>query len=785
MLGTSLLVNLSYFDTILKQDKENYVFENSLFVVKQLRTEIEGQISSATKDIELYSNLLFFSSTRWEQLFQKQTLIDGFKLFSQGDQSVYIRKNFLEKDKSYQIELKELLNRESSFPDFGFSFERVEEEDSLLVTYQDLEKNRIKYVVNMSELFQRMSVDKLHEYLIYDLDGRVIFSSVESDIEAGLIKQLIDVKGTGSQLISFEKRKLLSSYSIITSLGIGVVILTDSNKAYAAIQWLSNRVLGVGLILIGAALILGLYFSYKVSSPIIQLEEAAGRVAQGDFTSQVSIISGDELESLGDSFNSMARDIEDYSRNLEQKVEDRTRELSEAHNFINTMINSIDQGLMVLDQNLTCYGTHSVACERIFGKNPEGLSLADIVEYEGQQVDTLEKWKKLLAVESLSFDMRVGLGPKSITLKRKEGDKYIEFSYFQMKNTSNLQDLVVVATDKTREEASRKELRRKNSYVDMIFKILQNRQAFNNFMAEVDARVDQIRSNLVANHPLEKSRILFHTLSGSFGIYSVNNLAEQTQKIELLLKDSDLSDASIRQEIIDSANEFFIDYQKFKKDLYQAILNEQTSYELTELEANAIKNAIKNEDLIKLKELTTDIFEMISLNEILSPYRHLVKNLASHIQKEVQDLKINGGKIRINSKKYADFFTELVHLFRNCLDHGLEDPEERAATRKPSQGLIQVSGVKEAGKLILTIKDDGRGIDYEKLKLHPMAKDLESDEELGQLIFLEDVSTAKKDSQLSGLGVGMSALKDAVIKLDGEIRVHSVRGEGTTFTFII
>lgn len=133
----------------------------------------------------------------------------------------------------------------------------------------------------------------------------------------------------------------------------------------------------------------------------------------------------------------------------------------------------------------------------------------------------------------------------------------------------------------------------------------------------------------------------------------------------------------------------------------------------------------------------------------------------------------------------------LTHMIRNAVDHGLEKPEVRETEGKDSIGTIRLSAAHRSGSVFIEISDDGAGLNREKIlekavEKHLVPKDAElSDPEIDNLLFLPGFSTAGQVSNLSGRGVGMDVVKNAVQALGGRVSITSMQGKGTTFTIVL
>ncbi|MET0752823.1 MAG: ATP-binding protein [Pyrinomonadaceae bacterium] len=166
------------------------------------------------------------------------------------------------------------------------------------------------------------------------------------------------------------------------------------------------------------------------------------------------------------------------------------------------------------------------------------------------------------------------------------------------------------------------------------------------------------------------------------------------------------------------------------------------------------------------------------------------KDLARKFGKEIQ-ITISDDEIELSTEKSKLIFDILLHLVRNAVDHAIEKPDERIARGKESSGTIEISLKTTKNGLELSVKDDGKGIDLEKIKAKAIEKNLISDSEILteremlDLIFLHEFSTSETISEISGRGVGLDAVKDLAENAGGKIRVESLKDAGTTFEIFL
>ncbi len=178
---------------------------------------------------------------------------------------------------------------------------------------------------------------------------------------------------------------------------------------------------------------------------------------------------------------------------------------------------------------------------------------------------------------------------------------------------------------------------------------------------------------------------------------------------------------------------------------------------------------------------------MVPIGQVFDRFPRLVRDVAKARHKEVR-LQIDGEQTELDKTIVDEIGEPLMHLLRNCIDHGIETPEEREAAGKPPAGTISLNAYHGGNQVIIEISDDGRGIDLERVRARGIALGLISTEErlteqeIVELIFTPGFSTADVVSDVSGRGVGMDVVKKNVTRLKGVFEVDTEGGRGTRFT---
>jgi len=179
---------------------------------------------------------------------------------------------------------------------------------------------------------------------------------------------------------------------------------------------------------------------------------------------------------------------------------------------------------------------------------------------------------------------------------------------------------------------------------------------------------------------------------------------------------------------------------------------------------------------------------MQPVKKIFSKFPRIVRDLAKKLNKKV-NLVLEGEDTEIDRSILDKLEDPLIHLVRNAIDHGIETPEERIKAGKPEEGTIKLSAFQEGDRIIISIEDDGKGIDVEKVKKKAVEKGLITseqaenmqDKEAFELLFMPGFSTADQVSEVSGRGVGMDVVASTIHNLRGSIEVESEKGKGSKF----
>jgi two-component system chemotaxis sensor kinase CheA len=181
---------------------------------------------------------------------------------------------------------------------------------------------------------------------------------------------------------------------------------------------------------------------------------------------------------------------------------------------------------------------------------------------------------------------------------------------------------------------------------------------------------------------------------------------------------------------------------------------------------------------------------MMPIGTTFTRFKRLVHDLSAELGKEI-DLVTDGAETELDKTVLDQLADPLVHLIRNSIDHGIEPVEERLRSEKPRRGVVRLAAVHTGSNVVVSIRDDGRGLDKNRILAKAVSKRLVqpdaplSDKEIFNLIFLPGFSTAEQVTNVSGRGVGMDVVKRKIEALRGSISIESEPQKGTTISLTL
>ena len=322
-------------------------------------------------------------------------------------------------------------------------------------------------------------------------------------------------------------------------------------------------------------------------------------------------------------------------------------------------------------------------------------------------------------------------------------------------------------------------LDRLDSLVALIGEMVVNRSAFNQRLADFEARIEDMQASV------ERFRNVAQDVETRYSVEALKSGKRRSH----VVNNKNISFHNSEQDELDSLE--FDRYTDFH--LLARSLTEATSD--VAVIASEFKNLHGDFDSLlgRQQRFNRDAqdslmhIRMVPVENITNRLERTVRSVSNKLGKKV-DLVVNGESTELDKTVLEEITDPLLHLIRNGLDHGIETPEERKKSGKSARAKLTIEALNQGTQVTLRVIDDGRGINLEKIRAKAIERGMIEDgqeiskEELHSLIFLPGFSTADSLTDVSGRGVGMDVVREAVQRLKGTINVDSVSGEGSVFT---
>ena len=506
--------------------------------------------------------------------------------------------------------------------------------------------------------------------------------------------------------------------------------------------------------------------------------------------------------------------LERHRDDLEHTVALRTAALNAAKRLaeekseqVATLLDNSGQGFLSFGADLIVDREYSRACEAMLGEIPAGKNAATLL-FPGDQsrIELLRMGVPMALGEAdpERRDIIVSLFPAE--LRR---DQMILRAGYTMLDKGRM---MVVLTDITEERRLEEKVRREHRLLQMVVAAVTIGR---DFFVSIEAFREFVRTGLPAmlhsqrpvTEVLEDLYREIHTFKGTLNQFSFNHAPQALHGLEEQLGDmrrrvdvvsiadieACLASVSLEECVerdLDGLRE--ISGEGFLEKGERLTITAEQAIAMEKLASSVLLGERIDTAAPKMRRLLIEIgcLRKPLIRDVLAGYGRTVIQVATRLEKAVAPIEINGGEdIWLDRQIFDPFLRSLVHVFRNAVAHGIEDPETRVRLGKAEQGRIVCSVLKTGKAIELTISDDGRGINPDTVLTAAVENSLLTqrtaarltEEEVLELIFLKGVTTTGHVDQLSGRGIGLAAVRSEVLKLGGKMKVRSTLERGTTF----
>ncbi len=555
---------------------------------------------------------------------------------------------------------------------------------------------------------------------------------------------------------------------------VEVALETSREVAAAKKAFFVSVAIAAGIALLTGT-ILTFFVSVGIARPIVSLTDTTKSMADGNLKARATVNGRDEVAKLGNYFNNMAenlersyKELENYSKNLEKMVEERTAEVVAGKKKIQKILNHIEQGILTFDQSLTIDTEFSAFLARFYGVEPNAIAGKNVVDFilpgTSLSADELnqanETLKSVVGENSIAWDFNSEHLPSEAAILIGNQRKIIALEWTPMVNDQDTTERLMLAM---RDLTTQRELEAKmaaqkaanEKLMTMISEIVaQKRSSIGKYLDDAKSRVTAVESELAGSYNAATMFRELHTIKGGArlikakSLMNVAHLAEEP--CQDLLKGENVNKNEFTASIVDLKREL---------DEYRHVFH------------NVLGGGGDSAAASDNESLTSMVGAQVAT----------LKKAIEHNGCFFSSIKCHDGVTSWKKDVVADLGNIIMHGLNNSVDHGYLRPKSRG---KPVTAVdLEVEARLEGDQVTVEIRDLGDGFNLEKIKDLAKQKGLTfTDNENGILdvLFADGLSTAESVSESSGRGVGLAAVKAMAAKLGGTVKLRRNQPRGAT-----
>lgn len=462
-------------------------------------------------------------------------------------------------------------------------------------------------------------------------------------------------------------------------------------------------------------------------------------------------------------------ELKKYSENLESQIKARTRDLK-------VILDNVSFGFLVIDKNLAVCGECTHSCHSLFGVDKiKGVHFPSLLGMSKRDQEMYALLVDQVFEDLITEELSVSQLPQRFELS---GGRVLKVEPSALRNSEgNISEILLTVSDMTEFER----VQRENIRNRILIGILKQKDSFRQFVNDVRLQLETAVQALTQND-MPKARRAIHTIKGNAAAYELDNLVSRIHHIEEL---PELKPTNIKQ--IEAALISFLQENESVLEI-QYDSNSQIAFEVSVDEMKDLKSLISTIGGNQIHDLHTWTAKVTQkpAGAMMGPVQEFVSKLSERLGKRV-NFRLTGADTLVDCYTMWPVFQNLVHLVRNAIDHGIENPELRGDKGENGNFSIEISDRGSFHEVV--IADDGRGICVDVISAKAITKGLVTKAQVEamshhqklELIFLDGLSSAEKTTEISGRGVGMSAVKESVEQCRGRISIWSEIGKGTKF----
>lgn len=468
----------------------------------------------------------------------------------------------------------------------------------------------------------------------------------------------------------------------------------------------------------------------------------------------------------------MVSEVLHLNTHLESLVKARTESLSQRERALRLVLDSTGDGLIEVGRDGKLTGANSAAASRWFGDLRAGQRLSDCLFGD----DPEQAGLFAMAFDQLTEDiMPWELSRDQMPNRVQREDRILELDYKRVLEAGEFSKVLVIARDVTESVHSEAFEQSTREQHELVTRLLQDKHGFAQFVKDAEALLNA----LATETDLTVAKRHLHTLKGNVSIFGLTSLADLCHQVEDRIAENNALPSA--KEVADLAALWRLRLSSIESFLTAM---SETRLEIEKSEHDKlILSLIDRNDSVEIVNMV-EVWSWPRTSERLVRLRAHAEFLGKRLEKAL-DVKIVHNDLRAPRDYLEKFWPSLIHVLRNAVDHGAETESERAAAGKPKATQIELITERTDATFQVCIRDDGRGVDRAALlaAARRVRPDVAEDTPLEDLLFMDGVSSRNEVTQMSGRGVGLSAVRQACVAEGGRLEVTTTPGKGTSFRF--
>lgn len=461
---------------------------------------------------------------------------------------------------------------------------------------------------------------------------------------------------------------------------------------------------------------------------------------------------------------------------------------------LQNLLDNIGQGFLSYNQNLEINSEYSRSCNLFFDLESSDQDLTSKNIADLLFPNDLEQRSYFIQITNTIFQsgekkrqLLLPLLPEEIEI----GTRPLNLTYKMIRDANHMEQVLLILTDMTQSRQLEIQVAKEKDRLKMMLTIVTNKvsfwdsvMSFRNFVKALEGRDS---SETIIRR--------IHTFKGTFSQYYMNDVVASLDTLENQLIHQHISSNEIYSILEEILSHFEMAIDEIVDYLGAEVVLPTDQYEVAEDRLHQIYQQLVPLIISEERNHFTEIFNAFRhrrLNDLIKMFPDYTMRLAERLGKNIAPFEIEGDVLYGNENIYGELFKSLIHLFRNAIDHGIESPDYRVTKGKDEIGHIHCRLRDHQGHYEIEFEDDGAGLNlnniYEKgLQVGCFSEPMDSysEVELMEGIFFNHLSTLENADDISGKGVGLSALKETVNALDGHIELQSSKDNGTRFIITV